>query len=360
MKVVVRPLKGAELHSGVARLRTLVYPRSPLSRDVEWHSSIWRWLESHPLANNEMHRWVLVTAEDREVVGHLAAVPQYYRIGGQRIVAHTPADYQVLPGYGFYALALMREFFRTCKNCVACDQAPEAIGVETWLGAEEAGKLLNATKLLDVSKLAKFPAVIPALVPRLLNRGLKALDKVLMSGFEDDCKVEKMSRGFDESFDELFENIAAVVPCLPEKDAAFLRWRYGPGSPQAPVTVLGVKGEEGLVGYAVLRVTSTNPKEGHLLDLTTLHDRQDVARALLREVVGRFKRVGVYIIRYRSIESPTSPSSEDLQRLGFFLHQKRRFTMLVKFADRQLHEAANDAANWSYSIGDGEGTFWLR
>jgi hypothetical protein len=38
---------------------------------------------------------------------------------------------------------------------------------------------------------------------------------------------------FDASFDELFERIAAGVPCVVEKDAAFLRWRYGPGSPSA-------------------------------------------------------------------------------------------------------------------------------
>jgi hypothetical protein len=35
---------------------------------------------THPLAD-EMHRWVAAT-EEGEVVGHLAAMPQYYRIGG--------------------------------------------------------------------------------------------------------------------------------------------------------------------------------------------------------------------------------------------------------------------------------------
>ena len=40
-----------------------------------------------------------------------------------------------------------------------------------------------------------------------------------------------MVERFDESFDELFERIAAVVPFVPEKDAAFLGWRYGSNSP---------------------------------------------------------------------------------------------------------------------------------
>ena len=32
--------------------------------------------------------------------------------------------------------------------------------------------------------------------------------------------------------------------------------------------------------------------------------------------------------------------------------------MLVKFADQGLHATAADVANWSYSAGDGEATFW--
>src|ERR671916_3067912 len=164
MKVAVRPVESGDL-PGIDRLRMTVYAHVPESREVEWHASIWRWLESHPAAE-ALHRWVLVT-EEGEVVGHLAATPQYYRINGQRVLAHTPADYQVLPEYGFHALLLMRKFFRTAENCVACDMLPAVIGVETRLGAEVAGDLHYAAKLLNVSRLPVPP--IPAPVKRFLN-----------------------------------------------------------------------------------------------------------------------------------------------------------------------------------------------
>src|ERR671932_685300 len=164
-KVVVRPAEGADI-PGIDKLRLLVYPHLPESTNFEWHASIWRWLESHPAAKDEMHRWVLST-EEGEVVGHLAAMPQYYRIDGQRVVAHTPADYQVLPQHGFHALLLMRKFFRTVQNCVACDMLPAVIGVETKLGAEVAGDLHYAAKLLNVSRLP-VPR-LPAPIRRLLN-----------------------------------------------------------------------------------------------------------------------------------------------------------------------------------------------
>ena len=354
-KVAVQPLDNADLGRGADRLRTLIYPDHPEAYETEWHASVWRWLGSHPLAD-EMHRWVLAT-DGGEVVGHLAAVPLFYRIAGERVVAHTPADYQVLPGHGFHALSLMRRFFRAVENCVSVDQVREAMAVETRLGAQEAGKLRYAAKILDISGLPRVPRPLrPAL--RVPNLGLRAADGALGNIFGGTVKVEVLDE-FDASFDELFESVAAALACVAEKDAAFLRWRYGPGSPQYPVTVLGVKDREALLGYAVLRVTREGDN-GYLLDLTTRPGRDDVARSLLREAARHFARAGVYIIRYRFLESPVSPRAKDLWRLGFFPRNGRRHTLLVKFADRGLHKTALDVGNWAYSAGDGEMTFWVR
>ncbi len=354
-KVAVRPLDNADLERGADKLRTLIYPDHPEAYEVDWHASVWRWLGTHPLAD-EMHRWVLAT-EEGEVVGHLAAVPLFYRIGGERVVAHTPADYQVLPGHGFHALSLMRRFFRTAENCVSVDQVQEAMAVETRLGAEEAGKMQYAAKILDVTQLPRVPAPLRPVL-KLLSLGLRAVDGALGGIFGGDLKVEVLDE-FDASFDELFESVAAALRCVPEKDAAFLRWRYAPDSPQHPVTVLGVRDGETLLGYAVLRVTREG-NNGYLLDLTTRPGRDDVARSLLRSAIGHFARAGVYIIRYRFLESPTSPRTKDLWRLGFFFRNDRRHTLLVRFADHGLHKTALDTDNWSYSGGDGEMTFWVR
>src|SRR5215204_6137617 len=355
VKVVVQPLDDHSFEDGVASLRIRAYPQFPEVRDVEFYSYSYRWLKSHPLGN-ALHRWVAV-ADGEQVVGHLAAIPQYYRVSGQRVVAHTPADYMVHSGYSFQALTLMRAFFRATENCVACDMVPAVIAVESRLGAEVAGQLQYAAKLLNVSRLPVPP--VPSPVKKLLNEGLRIADEVLRSGFGDDLRAEVLE-GFDESFDELFEKIAAQVPCVPEKDSAFLRWRYGPGSPQFPVTVLGVKEGGTLLGYSVLMASRTADQDGNVLDLTALPERRDVARALLRESVRFFRRVGAQIVRYRFVESPTAPRPSDLRRLGFFYRRGRRHTLLVKFADRNLHNTANDIANWSYTVGDGEASFWTR
>jgi hypothetical protein len=400
MKTTVRLVKGSELEDEIAGLRILSYPDFPEVHDVGYYSDLYRWYQGHPLAD-EMYRWVSVT-EEGEVVGHLTAFPQFYRVDGRRVVAHTPGDYMVLPQHGFQAIMLMRSFFRTTENCVVCDMVPAVIGVETRLGAAVVGDLKYWAKLMNVSRLPmpsvpaplrrlfKLPetfapargftdrpgaepqeaeehvappaprprAPIPRPIQKLLNRGLEAVDETLGRGFGTDLKVEEVYE-FDESFDDLFERVAAVVPCTAEKDAAFLRWRYGEGSPQAPVTVLGVRSGGRMLGYAVLR-TAFHGQDGYILDLTALPGRRDVVRALLRESVRAFRRMGVQIIRYRFIESPTAPWPADLGRLGFFRRRGRSHKLLTKFTDKSLRETTNDLTNWSMSFGDGEAGFWLR
>lgn len=381
-KVSVRqledPLFGQDgLREGIGGLRILTHPHIPEVHDFEFYDRFYRWVSEHPLAD-QARRWVAITEED-EVVGHLSSLPQFYRINGERVIAHTPGDYEVNPGYGFYALSLMRAFFRAADNCVACDILPSVIGIETRLGAEEVGKLNYAAKLLNVSKLPVPPIPararkllnlpvgtspsrsrlpIPAPAKKLLNGGLRALDGALARAFAGGPET-KVLEGFDESFDELFEAVAAVVPCIPEKDAAFLRWRYGPGSPQHPVTVLGVREGDTLLGYAVLKVT-TGGIDGYIMDLMVRPGRHDVARTLVRDAVRFFRGSGVHLVRYRHGESAVSARSQDLRRLGFFHRGGRRNTLLAKFPDSTRQETARHLSNWAYTLGDGEPSFWMR
>jgi len=113
-------------------------------------------------------------------------------------------------------------------------------------------------------------------------------------------------------------------------------------------------------GTAETATVGREGMDGYILDLTTLPGRHDVARALLREAVRRFRRAGVQILRYRFLDAPTAPRSEDLWKLGFFPRDNRRNTLLVKFADPDLQGAAKDIDNWTYCVGDGESTFWVR
>ena len=183
-KAKVKTLEEAKLEyegpdEGIGKLRITAYPGHPGVFDVDFHKRVYQWFEEHELAD-QLHRWVALTDEG-EVVGHLSGLPQFYRINGQRVVGHTPADFMVHPKHGIQALILMRNFFRTCENMVACDMVPAAIEVETRLGAEVVGPLDYAVKLLNVSKI---PAPqLPARVARLLGREEAAIPTSVPYGY---------------------------------------------------------------------------------------------------------------------------------------------------------------------------------
>lgn len=361
--MLVRPYELAD-DEGLARLRTQAYPDWPEAREEAWHRSIYRWLAESPLAA-QMYRWVAATEDT--VVGHLAAVPIPYLVAGHPVVGYTPTDFMSSPGYGFHALSLMRLFFRTCTDYVACDSIPEALAIEKRFGATEVGDLFSEIKLLDPSGYPHRPRGLPRAALVIAGLVTRTMDRALTSAGRS-VPITVLN-GFDDRFDDLLARVGAGVPCTVQKDAAFLNWRYGAGSPQHVPAILVVLSGGSLLGYAIMR--STKDGDAYLMDLTASPGRPDVARGLLHGVVDQARQAGAAFLRYRFVASPTSPSARALARLGFLnrdgsrytlpgLRTDRRHTLLVRFADEDTHSIASGINHWSYNIGDGEVSFWVK
>ena len=364
--VVLRPYEDRDL-PGTLELRPRVYPGWKDASDAAWHTAVYAWLGRNPV-DAPTHRWVL--DDGGSIVGHLAAVPLRYRMGGEGVVAHTPTDYMALPGYGFHAVSLMRTFFATCPNYVACNVIGDVTKIEGLFGPTEVGRLLQAVKVLDVRRYPRLPRQVPRALATVAAAGLRAMDEVRIRASRSGLEVreEDPATVFDESFDDLFEAASAMVPCLAEKTSAFLRWRYGPGTPR-PVRVLTVRATDGsLQGYAVTRTTSSS--DGFILDLTTEPGRRDVARALLAEAIRRFWRDRAFVVRYRALPSVVSPTAADLGRLGFRFpgadrgvlpgaRPERQLELSIRLEDPASQATAAAPEHWSYNLGDGEASFWV-
>jgi hypothetical protein len=353
---------------GALRLRPLAYPGWKEAALAEWHIAVYDWLARNPAAG-EMLRWVI--EDDGEIVGHLAAVPLWYRIGDRRILAHTPTDYMALPGHGFHAVGLMRTFFRTCPDYVACNVVGDASRIEGFFKTAPVTNLTQFVKIVDLGRYPRLPSRVPHWLARLAGRAIAVIDRVVLvatSGRSAGLRVEEADE-FDASFDAFFDQAAAAVPCIPEKGSAFLRWRYGPGTPRGPMRLLVVREGAALLGYAVLRTTESG--EGFILDLMVLPGRRDVGRALLRAIVRRFWRDRAWVARYRFVPSAVSPAPADIRRLGFLARgagrsaipgtrPERQLQLLVRFADPEAQAVAVEAEHWAYNLGDGEASFWVH
>jgi hypothetical protein len=365
-RVTLRPYEDADLE-GTLRLRPRLYPGWREATDADWHRAVFEWLARSP-ADGPMHRWVL--DDGGEIVGHLAAVPLPYRIGGRRLVAYTPTDYMALPGYGFHAVALMRTFFATCPSYVACNVVGDVSKIEGLFHPTRVGRLVHGLKALDLGAYPRLPRRVPRLAAVAASAALRAVDAVLLAAARGGIDVAQAPpTTLDDRFDLFHERVAAAVPCTVEKSSAFLQWRYGPGTPREPMRLLTVTEHEALAGYAVLRTSSHD--EGFILDLTTLPGRRDVGRALLAAAVRHFWAERAFVVRYRYLPSAVAPASRDLRRLGFAIRTEggralpgigpeRQLELLVKLADPAADALAGDAGHWTYNQGDGEASFWVH
>jgi hypothetical protein len=363
--VILRPYQDADLQ-GTLDLRPRLYPGWREAGDADWHRAVFEWLARSP-ADAPMHRWVL--EDDGAIVGHLAAVPLPYTIGGKRLVAHTPTDYMALPGYGFHAVALMRTFFQTCPSYVACNVVGDASRIEGLFHPTRVGRLVHGLKALDLAAYPRLPRRAPRLAAVAASGALRVVDAVLTAAARGGILVSEAPATFDARFDRLHERVAAAIPCSVEKSSTFLEWRYGPGTPRAPMRLLTVTEGPELAGYAVLRTSSHD--EGFILDLTTIPGRRDVGRALLAAAVRRFWADHAFVVRYRFLPSQVAPSARDLRRLGFAIRDdggaalpgiapERQLELLVKLADPAADALAGDAGHWTYNQGDGEASFWVH
>ena len=313
--VVLRPYEDRDL-PGTLELRPRVYPGWKDAGDAAWHTAVYEWLGRNPV-DAPMHRWVL--DDGGAIVGHLAAVPLAYRIGGARVIAHTPTDYMALPGYGFHAVALMRTFFRAVESYAACNVAGEVSQIEGLFGPARVAGLQQAVKVLDLGRYPRLASPLLRPLASVAALSLRAIDAIRAPGEPNDgIEVDEAdpATAFDASFDELFEAAASAVTCIPEKTSAFLRWRYGPDTPR-PVRLLTARAAEGgLLGYSVARTTGSGG---------WLHPRPDDGPRPARRRAGpaRGSRPPVLAAIERSSSATAScrRSSrrpiDDLGRLGF-------------------------------------------
>lgn len=312
----------------------------------------WQWAQEQCLYPGYNPKWVLV---DRErVVGFLSTIPLPYIVRGIPVLAHTPCDYMVHPEYRFHGIGLLREFFRSCENCVTCDDMPSTIKVTRWLGARPVGRLVRYVKVLDPRALRpnwRWAGAAPMRWPIcfLLRGSLSRLSYPRERQFD----VEPVSR-FDLRFEDFFHKLTKQVTVTPGRDLQFLEWRYGRESPHGgrEIGVIADQKQE-LLGYVIFYLSRAPHRSGYILDLQTLPQRAgEVGNALLGYAGGKLRDRGAWSIRYHHLASPHTVPAHTLRRHGFIPRGCHQF--LVRFRDPAISHFAGFSGNWSYSYGDSE------
>ena len=316
----------------------------------------WEWgFGSGNLFPGQSPKWIL--ADGDKITGFLATIALPYWVNGREVVAHTTADYMVHPEYRFHGIKLMQEFFRSCSNCVTCDDMRATIKVTQWLGAKTAGTLVRYVKILDGRAFAARyggPMLPPLWWP--VTQALRLKDLVLNRS-EVSRVMIRPSAGFDERFATFSHRIAEHAPVMAARDLRFFNWRYGPESPHSGSEVgIAVDSDGELAGYVVFNYSNDPRPNGYILDLQVMPlGNNRVAMALLGYAVDRLRASGAWMVRYHHLASPQALPDEVLEKSGFVPRSSHQ--LLVKFHDKGLADAFELQKNWNYSYGDSEASY---
>jgi GNAT superfamily N-acetyltransferase len=313
----------------------------------------WRWSQEENGFPAETLRWSLVDGD--RLVGFLATVPQRFRVAGHDVLVHSSCDFMVHPDYRFHGIALMREYFRTCDNCVSLDDMPATIAVLKMMKAVPIDNAVRYVRVLDgrvakerLPRLARVPEV--AFLPATWV--LSAFDAGRALRLPH---VEEL-REFDVRFDRFFATTLEARSISLVRDSTYLAWRYGPLSPHRSRTIgIVTDAQRELEGYVVCS-TSSGPGDpcGYIFELHTRPGAPaPIFNALLTFACRRIRRDGGHLARLHWMRSVTGVP-EPILRANRFRRRAHQHVLLVKFRDPALQSAAAEASKWDYGFGDAE------
>lgn len=224
-----------------------------------------RWkLRGHPLAM-ELH--IIAEAEGRPVGLWMIGVHPY-KVGGHVLLCR-----------------------RAAESCV--DPAYQNAGVITKMRAETLDlfrqhldlRLGGQTRSAGLRKLVlSEPFRVLANRVEVLTHNLRGA----RAGDETDGTLITSVPAFDERIDAFWEEASRPFQFAGVRDHAYLSWRYDRRA--GAFTILQAERDGRVLGYAVLRAMRAR---GNIADLLALPGERNVARALVREALRRFRAEGL-------------------------------------------------------------------
>jgi predicted N-acetyltransferase YhbS len=232
--------------------------------------------------NNPRHEpEIWIAREGPAIVGQYATMPVRLSLGGREVQGSWGMDVMVAPERQRQGLGEV--LFRTWDRNV---------GASLGLGLSDSSyRLFQKLRWPDVGPV---PCLVKPLTRRALrrpnwpvpiNRLVSALTLpiVLIVARTRPLRAEvRLIHRFDDSFTELWEQVAPKFPFAIRRDAAYLNWKYV-SAPHVRYAIVALRRDDRHVGYAVYRhLHEPRGRVTLLVDFLTDPDDEDGFSTLLR------------------------------------------------------------------------------
>jgi GNAT superfamily N-acetyltransferase len=180
--------------------------------------------------------------------------------------------------------------------------------------------LSQLVKIHDIDEHLRKNPTDRAYIIKLGYHGLGILTRTMTgaidaSDIDNNITVERIDR-FDESFDDLYDEVSKHYSFIQVKNRQYLNWRYSdPRTGEFEKIVAYENGKA--IGYIVLGINRyvADYHQGYIVDLLAPPTRNDVAVRLVSEAMKYFNEHGVNIIQFFSAKG--HPYENILKRFGF-------------------------------------------
>lgn len=314
--------------------------------------------------------WVLEA--DGVIVGYLGNISLSYHYAGRTLTAVTGHGLVVDPTYRAYAVSLVSAFYRQkfVDLYLGTSAIPEVGKIARALKCDDLPQADYSTVLFWVLRPRSFtedlferlrikaglagatvgPASIAISIDKLFN---KRFPRRGPAGFEaSEITVGEIGNEFESLW---IEKLTEDRRVLADRTPAILRWHFEIPGDKGSARVLCCRRNGKLLGYAVVRndPQPSGRQKSVIADILVLQDDAGVVKTLLVAAYNHAKNGGSYILELTGF-----PSS--IRRACSLSHPYTRkypgCPFHYKAADRNLHEALSDGAEWYASPFDGDAT----
>jgi GNAT superfamily N-acetyltransferase len=325
--------------------------------------------------NNPFGHLIGVAEHNGQIVGHMALIPIYMKIGEEAIIGSQAVDLVVHPKFRRQGM------FLAIGKMLTKEAGKEGIDITYGFPNEPAHSGHLKYGWFDVCK-------VPLLVkPINMNKMVNFLDRYKMIRFLNRYKISRniikliltiilatisfFSRifnriedndnlrnveirtieSFDDRIDDFWKKVSRNYTMIVIRDKKYLNWRYFE-KPNVKYTVLLAEKNERILGYIVLR--SRNEKKlrlGYIVDLFASSDKKVIIQALVLKAIKHFREQNVDIIICMMLKN--SPFYRILRYNGFISVRSNKFIARVNSSERS-ETSFKDQTKWYITMGDSD------
>ena len=338
-------------------------------------SEHWLW----EYENNPFGYHIGVAEHNGQIVGHMALVPTYMKVGRKTIMGSQAVDLLVHPKFRrqgmFLALGtmLMNEARKKQIDITyGFPNAPAHSGhlKYGWFDICEVPQLIKAMNIDKVVDILGKGRTIRLLNKYRISRNfMKIILHIILStvnffsriwyGIPNnrDLANVKISiiESFDDRIDDFWKKVSSDYNIAVARNKEYLNWRYF-RKPNAEYTVILAEKDEEILGYIVLRtISKENLKLGYIVDILASLDGKVIIQSLILRSIERFRKENVDSIFCWMLNNNLSASTyyKVLRCNGFLLTSSN--PLIARVNSQELSKKfVGDSTKWYITIGDSD------